>query len=297
MTWVSFAADTVLSVLKIAAGIVGRSGALIADGIHSLSDLITDLIVLVMVGIAGRKPDAKYTYGHGKYETMATLLISMALGAVAIGIFYEGLSHVIRAIEGEILPRPTLITLIVVAGSIGVKEWLFHYTRRAGERLHSAAIVANAWHHRSDSLSSMATVIGIAGAMFLGQHWRVLDPIAAMTVSVFIGYMAVKLGAPAFRELLDAAVPADTLARMMATIRTVPGVITFHHVRTRRIGNTIGVDLHLKVKPDITVVEGHKIASKAETALKREFGSEMIVNIHVEPYRGEKIGPDGSCRD
>lgn len=297
VTWVGFWINAVLAAVKIVTGIVGRSGALVADGVHSLSDFITDIIVIVFVGLSRKKADSLYQYGHGKYETFAVMLISMALAVVAVMLLADGAEKTWRACHGEILPRPEMGALVIAALSIVSKEWLFRYTRRAGERIHSAAVIANAWHHRSDAMSSFATLAGIAGAIFLGEKWRMLDPIAAMTVSVFILVVAFKIGMPAVKELLEISLPKKITADMWRIISSTEGVRAFHHFRSRRNGNCIIVDFHIKVDPDITVVAGHNIASHVEQRLRQGYGDDMMVNIHVEPYRGETVGASGHCDD
>ncbi len=297
VTWVGFWVNAALSVLKIGAGILGRSSAMVADGIHSISDFVTDVIVIVMVGIARKKADKTYQYGHGKYETFATMIIAMALLAVGIMIFADGLEGIVKATRGDLPPRPGMIALIMAIVSIASKEALYHYTRINGERIHSGAVIANAWHHRSDALSSIATLAGIAGAMFLGEHWRILDPIAAMIVSVFVMIVAVRIGLPSVKELLEVSLPSEITNEMKGIVNTTPGVRTYHHFRSRRNGNTLILDLHIKVDPDISIVAGHNIATAVEQRLRSQFGEEMIVNLHVEPYRNEKILPDGSCPD
>lgn len=272
VTWVGFWINAVLAAVKIVTGIVGRSGALVADGVHSLSDFITDIIVIVFVGLSRKKADSLYQYGHGKYETFAVMLISMALAVVAVMLLADGAEKTWRACHGEILPRPEMGALVIAALSIVSKEWLFRYTRRAGERIHSAAVIANAWHHRSDAMSSFATLAGIAGAIFLGEKWRMLDPIAAMTVSVFILVVAFKIGMPAVKELLEISLPKKITADMWRIISSTEGVRAFHHFRSRRNGNCIIVDFHIKVDPDITVVAGHNIASHVEQRLRQEIG-------------------------
>lgn len=169
--------------------------------------------------------------------------------------------------------------------SILMKEGLFRYTLSRGKKIGSAAVVANAWHHRSDAISSMTTLIGIAGAMFLGPHWRILDPIAAMIVSVFIGIVSVKIGMPAVKELLEVSVDRKSVERMEEIIGSTPGVIAFHHLRTRQNGVNYIIDMHIKVNPDISVVAGHDIATEVEKRLGNAFGNDLIVTIHVEPYR------------
>lgn len=297
VTWVGFWVNAALSAMKIAAGIIGRSSAMIADGIHSLSDFITDLIVIVMIGVSRKKSDTRYQYGYGKYETLATLVIGVALVIVAIALFVNGLKSVVRVIEGEDLSAPGYIALWMALLSIVLKEWLFRYTRARGRAIGSAAVIANAWHHRSDAYSSIATLAGIAGAMFLGPHWRLLDPLAAMFVSVFILFVAIGIAKPAIRELLEVSLPAEVTQPMRLTIRDTPGVITYHHFRSRRNGPRSIIDVHLKVDPHISVEAGHAIASEVEKRLRDNFGGTLITNIHIEPYRGQAVHPDGSCND
>lgn len=256
---------------------------MIADGIHSASDLLTDVVVLVVIGVSRRKADSFHSYGHGKIETFATFIIALLLGAVGIGIFIDGLERVIRSLGGETLPRPGWIALGMAVVSIIAKEWLFRYTMAAARRIKSSALEANAWHHRSDALSSLATTVGIAGAMFLGVRWRILDPVAAMFVSVLIVVMAWRLASGAVKELVEASLPREVTDRMKHIIVNTPGVKSFHELRTRRNGNRMIVDVHIKVDPQLTIVEGHDIATEVEVRLRDAF-SPISVNIHIEPY-------------
>lgn len=283
VTWVGFWTNVGLSAFKILAGIFGRSSAMIADGIHSASDLLTDVVVLVVIGISRRKADSSHSYGHGKIETFATFIIALLLGAVGIGIFIDGLERVILSLGGETLPRPGWIALGMAVVSIIAKEWLFRYTMAAARRIQSSALEANAWHHRSDALSSLATTVGIAGAMFLGVRWRILDPVAAMFVSVLIVVMAWRLASGAVKELVEASLPREVTDRMKHIIVNTPGVKSFHELRTRRNGNRMIVDVHIKVDPQLTIVEGHDIATEVEVRLRDAF-SPVSVNIHIEPY-------------
>lgn len=283
VTWVGFWTNVGLSAFKILAGIFGRSSAMIADGIHSASDLLTDVVVLVVIGVSRRKADSSHSYGHGKIETFATFIIALLLGAVGIGIFIDGLERVIRSLGGETLPRPGWIALGMAVVSIIAKEWLFRYTMAAARRIKSSALEANAWHHRSDALSSLATTVGIAGAMFLGVRWRILDPVAAMFVSVLIVVMAWRLASGAVKELVEASLPREVTDRMKHIIVNTPGVKSFHELRTRRNGNRMIVDVHIKVDPQLTIVEGHDIATEVEVRLRDAF-SPISVNIHIEPY-------------
>lgn len=296
VTWVGFWWNALLGTLKIIAGVAGRSSALIADGIHSFSDFVSDVIVLVMVGIARKKPDSKHEYGHGKYETLATILLAAVLLVVAGGILVSGITQIVDFIHGEEISRPEPIALVICAASIIVKEWLYQYTRRAGVKIKSEAVVANAWHHRSDAFSSVATLAGVAGAIFLGDWGRICDPIAAIVVAVFITVVAVKMALPAISELLEIALSEEEKSEIYNAITSAPGVVTFHHLRSRRSGTNVIIDLHIKVNPDISVENAHHIATSVEDNLRAHFGRyETLTNIHIEPYHGETIRPDGSC--
>ncbi len=295
-TWVGFGVNGLLSILKVLAGIFGHSGAMIADGIHSLSDFITDVVVLVFVGVSARGVNKDYRYGHGKFETFATMLISMALFGVAVWIFYTGLMNVHASLNGEIIAQPTYLALIMAVVSIVSKEWLYQYTRRVGEKVKSMAVIANAWHHRSDAFSSIATLIGISGAMFLGAQWRILDPLAAMLVSVFIAIVGYKLLVPAVRELLEVSLSEKENNEIGSLIVSVPGVITYHNLRTRKNGNLYVMDFHIKVNSQDTVSAAHEISTAVEHALREKYGL-SIINVHIEPYQGEKIDESGRCSD
>lgn len=295
VTWVGFWVNAALGVLKVLAGIFGRSVAMVADGVHSFSDFITDIIVIVFVGISRRKANENYQYGHGKYETLATLLVAVILGAVGVGFLLDGAKEIWAAFNGQELERPTWLALSMALISIASKEWLYHFTRREGERIGSAVVVANAWHHRSDALSSMATLVGIAGAMFLGVKWRILDPIAALVVAVFIIIVAVEIGRPAVLELLEASLPREMVADMYRIIGSTPGIKAFHQFASRRNGYTKIVDFHIKVDPHITVAQAHDIADDVEHRLRAAYGNDMRINTHVEPYTGQKVDCNHMC--
>lgn len=285
VTLVGSAVNALLIVLKFVSGILGRSSAMVADAVHSLSDFISDVIVLVFVKIAGKPKDKSHDYGHGKFETLATLIIGILLFIVGIGLIVNGVEAVIRSIHGESLPRPTMFALIIAIVSIISKEWLYRYTVKAGKRLDSQAVMANAWHHRSDAVSSFGTLIGIAGAMFLGERWRILDPVAAIVVSIFIiksGYDIVK---PCINELLEASLPEDKEREIVSIVTGVPGIESVHNLRTRRIGNNIAVDLHAIMDGNISLSQAHENATEAEKAIRNAFGKNSIINIHMEPVK------------
>lgn len=293
VTLVGFWVNAVLMVLKILFGIVGHSDALVADGVHSLSDFATDVIVLVFVSIAYRSADSDHPYGHGKFETFATLLIALVLLGVAIGIGVAGANTISASLRGEILPRPDLYTVIVALVSIAAKELLYRYTVSTGQRINSASLIANAWHHRSDAISSVATLVGVSAAYFLGEHWRILDPIASILIAVFIAISAIKIALPSVNELLERSLPAETVRQAAEIISSVPGVKKYHRLRTRRNGHSMIIDTHIKVDPEINVAEGHRIASDVEKRLRDHFGNDIITNIHVEPYFTRQEGESG----
>lgn len=283
VTWVGFWTNALLSLFKILSGVVGRSSAMIADGIHSASDLITDVAVIIVIGASRKKADSSHSYGHGKIETFVTFLIAILLAGVGIGILVDGVKRAIDFFEGGEIPEPTWIAFSMAIISILVKEWLFRYTRTAARKISSPAMEANAWHHRSDAFSSIATLVGISGAMFLGPKWRFLDPVAAAFVSVLIISMAAKMASSSVKELLEASLPEEESERIKEIIASTPGVKDFHRFRSRSNGNTKIVDLHIKLDPDISLKKAHDIATTVENNIKKEFDP-IVVNIHMEPY-------------
>lgn len=285
VTWVGFFTNLLLSTAKIMAGVVGRSSAMIADGIHSLSDFITDFIVIIFIKISSKHEDSDHPYGHGKFETFATMLISFALFIVAIGIFYSGSVKIYEVLNGRVIERPTYLALIMAAVSIVVKEILYWYTIIVGRKIESPAVIANGWHHRSDAFSSIGTLIGISGAMFLGERWRILDPITSVIVGIFIIGVAYKLARPSIQELLEMSLPQEIEQKIEQKIQATPGVITFHHLRTRKNGNAFIIDMHIKVDARSSIVEAHDIATHVENNLKAAFGKHTQVNVHIEPYQ------------
>jgi len=284
-TVVGMVSDVCLSGLKITAGLVGHSSAMLADGIHSISDFVTDTLVYAMVRLSGRGVDEQYRYGRGKFETLAAFLISIVLVVVAIGLMTEGVTDVWDALHGATLSRPDNIALAVGIIAIVVKEGLYHYTHHCSKATSSNALAAYAWHHRADALSTAATLAGVAGAMFLGERWRVLDPLAAVAVSVLILVLAYRLGRPAVEELLEVSLPADEVARIGEIVSGVEGVKAYHNLRTRRNGQLRVVDLHIKVDGTLNVVQSHNITRIIEERLSAALG-DVMANIHVEPYCG-----------
>ncbi len=285
VTIVGSIVNFLLLVFKFFAGIAGHSAAMLADAVHSLSDFITDIVVIVFVRIAGKPEDKGHDYGHGKYETLATAIIGLLLLCVGFGIFWNGASSIYTFLRGGQLESPGVVALVAALVSIVSKEILYQYTVVQGKKLNSQAVVANAWHHRSDALSSIGTAIGIGGAILLGDHWRVLDPIAAVVVSFFIMKVSVQLLIPCVDELLEKSLPDDVEKEIEQTVLSFPGVSQPHHLRTRRIGNYYAIELHVRMDGKITLEEAHSTATAIENKLKEMFGKGTHVGIHVEPTK------------
>lgn len=283
VTLIGTAVNAVLIVLKFIAGFLGRSSAMVADAVHSLSDFITDVIVLIFVKIADKPRDKGHDYGHGKFETLATAIIGMILTLAGVGLMINGIELVIKSLHGETLQRPTMIALVIAVVSIVSKEWLYRYTARKGREVNSPAVVANAWHHRSDAVSPVGTLIGISGAMFLGDRWRILDPIAAIAVSFFIIKSGYDIMKPCIDELLEASLPDEQEKEIFSLIKSVPGIMEINNLRTRRIGNGIAVDAQVKMDGNQTLCQAHAKATAAENAIKSRFGENSIITIHMEP--------------
>ena len=285
ITWIGSIVNFTLLMVKFIAGIVGHSAALVADAIHSLSDFVTDIIVILFVKISSKPEDENHDYGHGKYETLATAIIGLILFFVGVGILVNGTNSVIGALRGEVLASPSIAALIIAGLSIITKEALYQYTVIKGKDLNSQALTANAWHHRSDALSSIGTLIGIGGAICLGERWRILDPIAAIVVSLFIMRVGLKLLKPCIDELLERSLPADTEQKIVDILLSFAEVSAPHHLRTRRIGNHIAIEVHIRMRGDMTLHEAHLITQKIEAALKFEFGNTTHIGLHMEPQK------------
>lgn len=285
VTWIGSIVNFLLLVFKFVAGIVGHSAAMVADAVHSLSDFVTDIIVIVFVRISGKPEDEGHDYGHGKYETLATAIIGLILFLVGIGILFNGAKSVIACIGGETLAAPSMLALVAAGLSILLKELVYRYTIHESKRLNSQAMVANAWHHRSDAFSSIGTLVGIGGAICLGERWRILDPLAAIVVSIFIMRVAVQLLKPCVDELLEHSLPAETENRILEIIRSFPEVSEPHHLRTRRIGNHLAIEVHIRMNGNTPLVEAHALASQIEQKLKDEYGVETHIGIHMEPLK------------
>ena len=274
-----------LLVFKFFAAFFGHSAAMLADAVHSLSDFVTDIIVILFVRISAKPEDESHDYGHGKYETLATAIIGILLLFVGFGILWSGVSSIYRFLQGGSLQEPGILALAAALISIVSKEVLYRYTVFKGKKLNSQAVIANAWHHRSDALSSIGTAIGIGGAILLGPHWRVLDPIAAVVVSFFIMKVSIRLLIPCVDELLEKSLPVEVENQIQETILSFPGVSSPHHLRTRRIGSYCAIEVHVRMDGKISLEEAHRTATEIENKLKEMFGRGTHVGIHVEPLK------------
>ncbi|MGV8076837.1 MAG: cation diffusion facilitator family transporter [Methanosarcina sp.] len=283
VTKVSMVLNFLLTGFKFAAGIVGNSSAMIADAAHSLSDFITDVAVIVGLKVARKPGDSTHNYGHGKIETLTAAFIGLVLVAAAFGIFWGGLQKVIAFYHGEGLPEPSKIALVAAILSIVVKEWLYRYTIAYGRELKSDALIANAWDHRSDAFSSVGTMLGIGGAIFLGGKWVVLDPIAAVVLSFFIFKVAFDISYKSLNELLEASLDSETYRRIEEALLSTEGVLGFHELKTRKIGNAMAADVHIEVDRDLSIVDAHEISTHVEDRLKEICGKNGHFSIRVEP--------------
>ena len=283
VTLVGGAVNVILLLFKFVAGIVGHSAAMVADAVHSLSDFVTDIIVLVFVHISGKPEDKDHEYGHGKYETLAMTIIGAALLLVAVGIVYSGLTKILVWFQGGVLKAPGMLALWAALLSVVLKEAVYHYSMAEARKLNSQAVEANAWHHRSDALSSIGTAIGIGGAIFLGQRWSVLDPVASIIVGIFIIKVSVDLLRNGIGDLMEHSLPDDVEDEILRLAASVPGVVEPHELRTRRLGNHYAIELHILMDGNITLCEAHDKASEVEDILRAHYGPETHIAVHVEP--------------
>ena len=285
VTLVGSAGNAALLSFKFVAGVLGNSSAMIADAVHSLSDFVTDILVLVFVSISAKPQDKSHDYGHGKFETIASFLIGLALMAAATGIVVSGALKLLAWCDGEKLETPGWIALWAALLSIVVKELLYQYTAYKGRRLESQVMKANAWHHRSDALSSIGAAIGIGGAIWLGERWAVLDPLA----SIFVGLMLVKvvyeLLKSSIGELTECSLPAETEQEIIDIIQSFGDVQEPHNLRTRRIGNNIAIEIHIRMDGRLPLDAVHERATTIERKLKERFGQNTYVSLHMEPIK------------
>ena len=283
VTWVGMAINALLTAFKLLAGVLGRSSAMVADGVHSLSDFVSDVIILVFLRISGKGRDKDHDFGHGKFETMATFVLSIILLIVAAQILTHGIEKTAAVLRGEAVEAPSKIALWAAVISILAKEFCYRITVRVGRKVNSPAVIANAWHHRSDALSSVGSLLGIGAAIWLGRSWVILDPIAGCIISVLIFVVAIKMALPAMKELLDISLPEEVENEIVAIASKVPGVADVHNLKTRHSGPSVIIEAHIKVDHRISIVAAHEISTEVERSLKEHFGPGTQINIHVEP--------------
>ena len=264
--------NILLTGLKFAAGIIGSSSAMIADAVHSLSDLLTDFVVLLFVRISSRPADLDHPYGHGKYETLATGIVAISLLGAGGVLAAEGIEHIVRCVHGEQLLLPGKIALWAALISIAAKELIYQVTMRVSRRVQSSALKANAWHHRTDALSSIATATGIGGALLFGGRWAILDPIAAVLVSVFILVTAGKLLHEAVQDLMEKRLPEEVEEEIRRIATSDSEMSELHHLRTRRVGNVYSIEMHLRMRGDTSLYEAHRHSILLEQRLRERFG-------------------------
>lgn len=285
VTLVGSIGNVVLLTFKFIAGILGNSAAMIADAVHSLSDFITDIVVILFVNISTKPQDESHSYGHGKYETFATFIIGLMLIAAATGIIVSGALKCASWLNGEQLESPGVIALWAALLSIIIKEILYRYTAYHGKRIDSQAVVANAWHHRSDALTSIGAAIGIGGAILLGDRWTILDPVASIIVGAMLVKVSIDLVKASVLELTEGTLPQETEKEIIDIILSYPDVCEPHNLKTRRIGNKIAIEIHIRMDSDVTLKIAHDRATTIEHKLKERFGDDTHVTIHMEPKK------------
>ena len=273
----------ILIIIKIGGGIIGHSSAIIADGIHSFSDFVSDIIVLSGLKLSSKPCDESHDFGHGKFETFSSFFLGIFLFFAGLAIFFKGINDIFFSTKGNIIEKPSLITLLIAFISIILKEYLYRATKTTGEITKSNLIIANAWHHRTDAISSLGIFLGIAGAILLGDKWRFLDPLSAVILSIFIIFISFKIIKDSFNELVEASLDMETENKILYIINSVKGANSPHNLKTRRIGNRISIDVHIKVSKNLNISEAHLIATKVEKNLKNKFGEQTFVSIHIEP--------------
>lgn len=291
VTLVGALANGLLILLKFTAGIFGQSQALIADAVHSISDLITDVVVLIGIRMGRKAPDDKHQFGHARMETLSSAIIGLALIGTALYLGLEASMNIYHHTEYH----PTSLALIGAAVSIAVKETLYHYTVRTGRKIQSQLVVANAWHHRSDAFSSVAVLLGVAGTL-INPSWHILDSFAALLVSFFIVKIGLNIVADCIREFTDAAPRTEDLNKIKNCIGSVEGVIEMHDLRVRTSGGRFQMETHIVVNGQLTVTQGHRIAKMVERCLLEEIKSIDRVIVHVDPATGDEIMKDSVCQ-
>ncbi|GHV46715.1 cation efflux system protein [Synergistales bacterium] len=287
VTLLGLGINVVLTVGKYAAGFLGNSGAMLADATHSLSDLLTDLAVILGLSYTNRPADEDHAYGHGRFETLSAAFCGLVLFLVGIGIFFEGSKSIMRSLQGETLPYPGMVALWAAVVSILFKETLFHVTFAKGEKLDSPSLKANAWHHRSDAMSSVGALLGIGGSIVGGDKWAVLDPIAAVLVSAFILYAAISISWGSIKDVLDTSLAPEQLNLIERTALAFPEILDIHKIRTRRIGFYAALEAHILMDGKLSLKRSHDVTEALEDSLKAILGKRSLITLHTEPYESQ----------
>jgi len=277
--------NATLVIFKFIAGILGNSSAMIADAIHSLSDFVTDILVLVFVRISARPHDESHDYGYGKFETMASFFIALALLGAAVGIIVSAIDKLVDWWGGAHLEAPGIIALWAALLSISIKELLYQYTARKGRKLNAPVMIANAWHHRSDALSSVGAAIGIGLAIWLGERWTVFDPLASVLVGLMLMRVAYTLLKTSINELTESSLSQETEQEILQIVQSFDDVRQPHNLHTRRIGNRIAIEIHLRMNGNLSLNTVHERATAIERKLKERFGKDTHVSLHMEPIK------------
>ena len=290
---VSIAINTALSLLKLLAGIIASSGAMISDAVHSASDVFSTLVVIIGVHISSKKPDRDHPYGHERIECVASIILAVILAATGIGIGCKGIENIISA-SSKPPEIPGILALVAAIVSIAVKEIMFRYTKSAARKLDSGALMADAWHHRSDALSSIGALAGILGAR-LG--FPIMDPIASVVICIFIGKAAVDIFRDAVDKMVDKACPEETIDKMHEVIMSVDGVIGIDELKTRLFGSKIFVEVEIRMDSSKTLVEAHETAEQVHGAIEREFTAVKHCMVHVNPDLSTDYGSQQAADD
>lgn len=285
ITYIGVAVNIILMTAKFAAGFLGNSQAMIADAVHTLSDFATDIAVLIGIRFSRKPKDADHAYGHGKYETIAAAVVGIVLLLVGVKIGWDAIHTIFDALKGEAIPKPAQVAFWASIVSIISKEVLFQKTVLVGRRIENDSVIANAWHHRSDAMSSVGTAIGIGAATFLGAEWTIMDPIAAIVVSFLLLKVSFDIVKDQIGGLTERSLSAEIHNDIEAIALSFPDISYPHNLRTRSVGKTVVIDLHVRVNPEMRVADAHAVVSQLEQKLRERFGDDTIATVHIEPLK------------
>lgn len=295
VTLIGMFINFLLLISKLIFGIIGNSTALVADGLHSLSDFISDIIVIIGFRFTSKPADKKHNYGHGKIETVSTVLIGLLLIFISLTLFKSSITTIYNFyVNNTEINVPKSFVLYVVIASIALKEFLFHLTFKVGKKIKSNVLIANAWHHRSDSLSSIAAFIGIFLAILLGEKYAVSDPIASLVVSILIFKVGLDIIIDSLNQLIDVSLSDEEIKKIEDSINDIKAIKGYCNIKTRRIGYYVSIDIVILVDKNLNVEKAHNIANQLELNFYKIFGSESIINIHVEPFTENNASINGN---